>query len=145
MFVRAVVQQAVATDAVLAPQAGVQRGAGGVAQAWVIDAAGKAQQKSVELAEAIGTNWRVLSGLSAGDRLVVEGTGKLRAGQLVHAVAVADGQGTDGAAPAAGSAAQADAPTPAAQGTTPAAGQPKATGATATRQVAEGPATVTRR
>jgi len=41
------------------------------------------------VAESIGSNWRVTEGLAAGDRVIVEGSSKVRVGQIVHAVAMA--------------------------------------------------------
>ena len=40
----------------------------------------------MEVAEAIGTNWRVTAGLKASERVIVEGSGKVRPGQSVRVV-----------------------------------------------------------
>jgi len=50
---------------------------------------GKVEQRTVVVAESIGSNWRVTEGLAAGDRVIVEGSSKVRVGQIVHAVAMA--------------------------------------------------------
>ncbi|GAA6141742.1 efflux RND transporter periplasmic adaptor subunit [Hydrogenophaga sp. 5NK40-0174] len=86
MYVRVNLTQAKAPNAILAPQAGIQRDAGGKASALVIGNEDKVEKRAVEVAEAHGTAWRVTSGLKAGDRLIVEGTGKVRPGQIVSAV-----------------------------------------------------------
>ncbi len=88
MYVRVAVAQARAPDAVLAPQTGVQRDTSGGASALVVGADGKVEKRAVEVAEVRGTQWRVSSGLAAGDRLIVQGNGKVKPGQIVSAVEV---------------------------------------------------------
>lgn len=88
MYVRAVIDQARDPAALLVPQAGITRDARGQARALVVGTDGKVQQRAVAVAEALQGQWRVTDGLQAGDRLIVEGSGKVRDGQLVHAVAV---------------------------------------------------------
>ncbi|WP_311963075.1 HlyD family secretion protein, partial [Acinetobacter baumannii] len=75
-------------DAILAPQQGITRDAKGDATALVVDAANKVEQRTVETGDTYGDKWLVLSGLKAGDKLIVEGTGKVAPGQTVKAVAV---------------------------------------------------------
>jgi membrane fusion protein, multidrug efflux system len=104
MYVNVVLAQAQDPAAILAPQAGVQRDTSGSARAMVVAADGKVEQRTVTVAEAVGTRWRVTSGLAAGDRLIVEGSGKVRAGQIVSAV-------DTGAAPAAAASANTPAAT----------------------------------
>jgi len=89
MFVRAVLDQASDPDALLLPQAAVSRNARGEASAWVVGADGKATKRAITVAEAVGNQWRVTAGLAAGERVIVEGTAKVREGQLVRAVAAA--------------------------------------------------------
>ena len=45
--------------------------------ALVVDAANKVEQRTVETGDTYGDKWLVLSGLKAGDKLIVEGTGKV--------------------------------------------------------------------
>jgi membrane fusion protein, multidrug efflux system len=87
MFVRAAVQEGIAPEAILVPQQGVSRNFKGEPIALVVDEAGKAQQRLLTLNRAIGNKWLVASGLSVGDRLIVEGMMKVRAGAKVKAVA----------------------------------------------------------
>lgn len=54
----------------------------------MVDAANKVEQRTVETGDTYGNKWLVLSGLKAGDKLIVEGTGKVAPGQTVKAVAV---------------------------------------------------------
>lgn len=44
------------------------------------------EQRFIEVGRTVGDQWLVLSGLSAGDRLVVEGLQKIRPGAQVTAV-----------------------------------------------------------
>jgi membrane fusion protein (multidrug efflux system) len=88
MYVRAVLEQAQDPDAVLAPQAGISRNARGEASALVVGAEDKVQRRAVTVAEAVDGRWRVTQGLQAGDRLIVEGTNKVREGQIVRPVPV---------------------------------------------------------
>ncbi len=87
MFVRGVVQEGIAEQAILVPQQGVSRTPKGDPVALVVDESAKVQQRQLTLNRAIGDKWLVSSGLSAGDRLIVEGMMNLRPGAAVKAVA----------------------------------------------------------
>lgn len=87
MFVRAVVQEGRAEQAILVPQQGVSRNSKGQATALVVTEAGVVEQRILTLGRAEGNQWHVTAGLSAGDRLVVEGMQKVRPGATVKAVA----------------------------------------------------------
>ena len=86
MFVRAVVQEGIAPQAILVPQQGVSRTPKGEPVALVVDEAGKVQQRCLTLNRAIGDQWLVSSGLSAGERLIVEGVMKVRPGAIVKVI-----------------------------------------------------------
>lgn len=86
MFVRAAVQEGIASQAILVPQQGVSRNFKGEPVALVVDDAGKVQQRLLSLNRALGNKWLVASGLSVGDRLIVEGMMKVRPGATVKAV-----------------------------------------------------------
>lgn len=86
MFVRAVVQEGIAEQAILAPQQGVSRNTKGEAVALIVDDTGTVQQRVLTLNRAIGDQWLVSSGLSAGDRLIVEGMMNVRPGAPAKAV-----------------------------------------------------------
>lgn len=86
MFVRAVVREGVAQNAILAPQQGVTRNPKGQPVALLVDVAGTVQQRILTLDRAIGDQWLVTSGLYPGDRLIVEGMLKVRPGVTVKAV-----------------------------------------------------------
>ena len=103
MYVRATLDQAIARDAILAPQQGITRDPKGNATALVVGADGKVAQRTVMTTRAMGDQWLVSSGLAEGDRLIVQGTSKVRAGDTVKVVDL----GSATAAPAAASAASA--------------------------------------
>jgi membrane fusion protein (multidrug efflux system) len=86
MFVRAIVQEGIAAQAILAPQQGVSRTPKGEPIALVVDEAGTVQQRMLKLDRAIGDQWLVSSGLAAGDRVIVEGLLNVRPGATVKAV-----------------------------------------------------------
>jgi len=112
MYVRAVLDEAVAQTAILAPQQGVTRDPRGNATAMVVDAKGTVEVRPLVADRAIGDRWLVTSGLQAGDKLIVEGLNKIGPGMPVHATEVQ--KPAPGAQP------------PAAGGPTPAAAQPAA-------------------
>ncbi|HEO8958056.1 TPA: efflux RND transporter periplasmic adaptor subunit [Enterobacter hormaechei subsp. steigerwaltii] len=85
MFVRARVDEGIMNDAILAPQQGISRDAKGTATALVVNASNKVEQRQLETGDTYGDKWLVLSGLKAGDKLIVEGTDKVTAGQEVKA------------------------------------------------------------
>ena len=86
MFVRAIVQEGIAEKAILVPQQGVSRTPKGDPIALVVDDTGKVQQRMLSLNRAIGDQWLVSEGLSAGDRVIVEGMLNIRPGMAVKAV-----------------------------------------------------------
>lgn len=99
MYVRAIVEEGVAEQAILVPQQGVTRDPKGNAIAMVVNASDKVEQRSLTVDRAIGTKWLVLGGLAAGDRVIVEGLQKIRPGVAVKVVPAAP---APAAAPAAG-------------------------------------------
>jgi membrane fusion protein (multidrug efflux system) len=85
-FVRAVVQEGVLENAILVPQQGVTRTPKGEPVALVVDDKDTVQQRMLTLNRAIGSDWLVQAGLSAGERVVVEGAINVRPGATVKAV-----------------------------------------------------------
>ncbi len=90
MFVRAVIEEGVAEQAILIPQEGVGRNPKGEPLALVVDDKDTVQQRMLSLNRAIGSRWLVTSGLSEGDRVIVEGAINVRPGAVVKAVALND-------------------------------------------------------
>ncbi|WP_415877898.1 efflux RND transporter periplasmic adaptor subunit [Burkholderia diffusa] len=99
MFVRAQLDEGVDTNALLVPQLAVTREATGGASVWIVDATSRAKQVSVHADSAYRDRWIVSSGLKAGDRVIVDGLQKVRAGTAVKVVTGSSGTGA--AAPAA--------------------------------------------
>ena len=87
MFVRAVLQEGIADQAILVPQQGVQRTPKGDPFALVADETGKVQMRQLTLGRALGDQWLVTSGLAAGDRVIVEGLLNVRPGATVKVLA----------------------------------------------------------
>ena len=100
MYVRAVLDQATNTHAILAPQQGVTRDLKGNATALVLTADNKVEQRALVAERAIGDRWLISNGLAVGDRLIVEGTNKIRVGDTVNPVDVGSGTKAAAAEPA---------------------------------------------
>ncbi len=83
-YVRALVQQAVDEQAILAPQSVVARNENGEPVALVVDKDNRVEQRVLRLGSAVGDQWLVVEGLSAGDRLIVEGRQKVKAGDIAR-------------------------------------------------------------
>jgi membrane fusion protein (multidrug efflux system) len=86
MYVRAIVQEGEVDHAILVPQQAVARDPKGNPIALVVDDSSKVQQRMLTLDRAIGDRWLVASGLSPGDRVIVEGVQKVRPGTPVKVV-----------------------------------------------------------
>jgi membrane fusion protein (multidrug efflux system) len=98
MFVRAIVEEGVNEQAILAPQQGVTRNRRGDAVALVVDNEGKVAQRMLEVDRAIGDRWLVTKGLAAGDQVIVDNLQRIRPGDPVKAVPFAPKAGSPGAA-----------------------------------------------
>jgi membrane fusion protein (multidrug efflux system) len=85
-FVRAVVEEGINEQALLVPQQGVSRDPKGNPIALLVNSAGKVEQRPITLDRAIGDKWIVTKGLAPGDKVIVEGLQKIRAGDMVKAV-----------------------------------------------------------
>lgn len=86
MYVRAIVQEGIADNVILAPQQGISRDPKGNPVALIVDSESKVELRAVTVDRAIGDKWVVSSGLSSGDRLIVEGIQRVRPGVPVKAV-----------------------------------------------------------
>ncbi|HEY8369146.1 MAG TPA: efflux RND transporter periplasmic adaptor subunit [Thermodesulfobacteriota bacterium] len=86
MYVRAILQQGVAEQAILVPQQGVSRDPRGNAIALVVGDDGTVEQRTLEVSRAIGDKWLVTAGLRPGDRVIVEGLQRARPGSVVTPV-----------------------------------------------------------
>lgn len=88
MYVRAIVEEGVADNSFLVPQRGVSRNTKGEPTAILVDAEGKVEERVLRISRSVGNNWLVESGVSAGDRVVVEGSLLVRVGQPATPVEV---------------------------------------------------------
>jgi membrane fusion protein, multidrug efflux system len=86
MFVRAQLAQASKLAALLVPQRALTRSPRGEALVMLVDGESKVQERKVETSRVIGTDWLIDSGLSGGDRIVVDGLQKIKPGVTVRTV-----------------------------------------------------------
>jgi membrane fusion protein (multidrug efflux system) len=86
MVVRTVVQEGVNKRAILVPQQAVSRDPKGNPLILIVDAGNKVQSRMLTVDRAIGDQWLVSSGLSSGDRVIVEGMQKVTPGSAVKVV-----------------------------------------------------------
>jgi membrane fusion protein, multidrug efflux system len=89
LFVRVVVPALDSPDAIRIPQQAVQE-LQGTKSVFVVGADGKAQPRQIVATYRLGNDWVVASGVEPGDRVVVEGVGKVKAGSPVRVVPLAE-------------------------------------------------------
>ena len=80
MFVRAVVENGVAEQAITVPQQGVTRNQKGEATALVLNGKGIVEQRVLNTVRTLGDKWIVDAGLASGDKVIVEGLQKVKPG-----------------------------------------------------------------
>jgi membrane fusion protein (multidrug efflux system) len=97
-YVRARLIGAVRPNSILVPQRAVQQGARGHF-VWVVNKAGKAEQRPVEVGDWYGDSWFISQGLAAGDQVVVDGGLRLAPDAPVKATPYVPKPGTPEAAP----------------------------------------------
>jgi membrane fusion protein (multidrug efflux system) len=97
-FVRVTVPAFENPNAIRVPQQAVQE-LQGLKSVFVVAAGDKAEPRQIVATSRLGNDWVVDSGLTAGDRVVVEGIARLRPGAPVRPVLIAAGVG--GAPPSA--------------------------------------------
>ncbi len=86
MYVRAILEEGVNEQAILVPQQGVGRNPKGEPVSLIVDAEGRVQQRMLTLDRTVGDKWLVSSGLEPEDRVIVEGSQKVKPGVSVNAV-----------------------------------------------------------
>ncbi|HEX8030054.1 MAG TPA: efflux RND transporter periplasmic adaptor subunit, partial [Vicinamibacterales bacterium] len=94
MFVRARLEEGVNQQAITVPQLAVSRASDGSASVLTVGADNKVTQTPVTADIASGADWLVTRGLKAGDRVIVAGSQKARAGGVVKPVESAAPSGT---------------------------------------------------
>lgn len=87
LFVRVSVPALDSPEAIRIPQQAVQE-LQGTKSVFVVGADGKAEARTIVATHRLGNEWVVASGLAAGDRVVVEGSGKVRPGNPVKPMTV---------------------------------------------------------
>lgn len=88
MFVRASVNDAIDYNAILVPQQGIYHNANGSAYAYVINDQNIIEKQAVETLAAVNNQWLIGNGLTVGDKVLVEGTVKVRPGSEVNPIRV---------------------------------------------------------
>lgn len=84
MYVRAVLSEGRDDNALLLPQRAMLRDSGGKARVWVVKADDSVELRSIESTRTHGDSWVVAAGLAPGERVVVEGLQRMRAGAKVN-------------------------------------------------------------
>ncbi|MFZ5585661.1 MAG: efflux RND transporter periplasmic adaptor subunit [Thermodesulfobacteriota bacterium] len=86
MYVRATLETGIDEQAILVPQRAVTRNQRAEPVALVVSPEGKVEQRVIEISRAVGNDWLVRAGLASGDRVVVEGSQKIRPGAMARTV-----------------------------------------------------------
>ena len=89
MYVRARVQKGVQQQAILIPQQAVSRDAKGNASALVLNTDDQVEARALKVLRAVGNQWMIGSGLSVGDRVIVDGLQKVKPGVKANAILIA--------------------------------------------------------
>lgn len=83
MFVRARLEEGARPDSVVISQRCVMHDPKGQAYVYVVKPDNTIEQRNVVANRVIGTNWLIESGLQAGEKVVIDGIGKVRIGAKV--------------------------------------------------------------
>ncbi len=97
MYVRALLSNATLENALLVPQQGVVRDVKGNAAVLIVNDEDVVERRDIEVSRTIGNEWLVSSGLVAGDRVIIKGLQRARAGDSVVVSEVENSQ--NGASP----------------------------------------------
>jgi len=84
MFVRARIEEGVTDRALLVPQRAVMRTPRGEPMAFVVNAEGVVESRVLRASRVIGNDWLVTEGVAPGDRVIIEGLQRVRAGTRVQ-------------------------------------------------------------
>ncbi|WFS63125.1 efflux RND transporter periplasmic adaptor subunit [Pseudodesulfovibrio thermohalotolerans] len=84
MYVRAVIEEGRVDDCYLVPQRAVARNTKGDPLALFVNKNGKVEQRVLSVRRNVGNSWLVESGINEGDKLVVQGSQFIQAGQSVN-------------------------------------------------------------
>jgi membrane fusion protein (multidrug efflux system) len=86
LYVRAQFSQATTQNGILVPQAGVSRDVQGRATVMLVGPGDKAVSRTIVTAQTVGPDWLVTAGLKPGDKVIVEGLGKVKPGKPIRPV-----------------------------------------------------------
>ncbi|WXK23742.1 efflux RND transporter periplasmic adaptor subunit [Mycetohabitans endofungorum] len=86
MFVRARIVEGVNERAIVVPQVGITRDQKGMPTALVVGPDNKVTLRQLVTSQTYGANWIIESGLNPGERVIVQGTEKVRPGATVKPV-----------------------------------------------------------
>ena len=86
MFVRALIREGVNPQAILVPQQAVFRDPKGNPLVLTVDESGQVGQRMVVVDRTIGDQWLLQSGLRPGEKVIVEGLQKVRAGMTAKTI-----------------------------------------------------------
>jgi len=86
MYVRAQFSQATTQNGILVPQAGVSRDVQGRATVMLVGPGNKPVSRTIVAEQTVGPDWLVTAGLKPGDKVIVEGLGKLKPGKPIRPV-----------------------------------------------------------
>ena len=98
MFVRARLHHGTDNTALLVPQVAVSRTPKGDASVMVVNNNNQVEARTISTGRTVGQSWQVLSGLQAGDKVIVKGLQKVRPGAPVRVVMAADAADSQSAA-----------------------------------------------
>jgi membrane fusion protein (multidrug efflux system) len=84
MFVRARVEEGITDRALLVPQRAVLRTPRGEPMAFVVNGEGVVESRILRASRTVGNDWLVTDGVKAGERVVIEGLQRIRAGTRVQ-------------------------------------------------------------
>jgi membrane fusion protein (multidrug efflux system) len=90
MFVRTQLTRGTRQAALLVPQRGVSHNSKGEATVLVVDGENKVAERTVTADRAIAGEWLITAGLSAGDRVVLDGLQKVKPGTVVKPTPAAE-------------------------------------------------------
>lgn len=91
MFVKASVSEIGETNEIIVPQKAVKIEPNGTKSVWVANGQNMAEKRPVQTGSTYQNNWIILSGLSAGDRVLIDGTMMLQPGAPLN-VTMVDGE-----------------------------------------------------
>ncbi len=83
MYVRVIIEDGIDSNAISVPQQAVQRNAAGGSEVFVVTAENRVAVRSVRTGAVLNDLWLIQSGLSSGDKVVVEGFQKFGSGDAV--------------------------------------------------------------